>query len=55
MEDDTELKQNYLCTEIMEKGYNPDEFIEFIQGLKGVSASLESFTMNELKKVKKKN
>ena len=49
MENDTELKQNYLCDEIIDKGYNPDEFIEFIKGLKGETASLESFTLNELK------
>lgn len=52
MEDDTEIKQNYLCSEIIEKGYNPDEFIEFIQVLKGESASLDSFTLSELKNVK---
>lgn len=51
MEDDTEIKQNYLCEEIMDKGYSPDEFIEFIQKLKGENASLESFSLWELKDV----
>jgi hypothetical protein len=51
MEDDTELKQNYLCEEIIDKGYSPDQFIEYIQKLKGESASLESFTLKEIKEV----
>ena len=53
MENNKQLKQNYLCEEIMDKGYSPDQFIEFIQKLKGENASLESFTIMELKEVNK--
>lgn len=49
MEDDTELKQKYLCEEIIEKNYNPDNFLVFIQELKGEDASLDSFSMTDLK------
>ena len=49
MEDDTEMKQNYLCEEIIEKNYSPDAFLEFIQGIKGEDASLDSFSMTDLK------
>lgn len=49
MEDDTEMKQKYLCEEIIDKNYNPDDFLEFIQQLKGEDASLDSFSMTDLK------
>ena len=49
MEDDTEIKQKYLCEEIIEKNYNPDDFLEFIQQLKGEDASLDSFSMTYFK------
>lgn len=52
MENDTEMKQNYLCTEIINKNYNPDEFLEFIQNIKGEEASIDSFTLIDLKIVK---
>ena len=51
MEDDTEIKQKYLCQEIIEKNYNPDEFLEYIQALKGEDASLDSFSLSALKTV----
>jgi len=49
MEDDTEMKQKYLCEEIIEKNYSPEEFLEYIQELKGEDASLDSFSMTDLK------
>ena len=48
MEDDTEMKQKYLCEEIIDKSYNPEDFLAFIHELNG-DASLDSFSMKDLK------
>lgn len=53
MEDDIEIKQQYLCKEIIEKNYNPEEFLEFIQSVRGEEASLDTFSMKDLKIVKR--
>jgi hypothetical protein len=52
MEGELEIKQNYLRTEILDKGYSADEFLGFIVEKKGEDgANLEIWTLNELKMV----
>lgn len=50
--EDKLLKQNYLRSEIIEKGYNPDEFIEFLD-LKIITGefNIDNFQFQELKDV----
>ena len=43
-------KQNYLNQEIIEKGYNPEEFINYISLIKGGNGiNIENWNYNELK------
>lgn len=43
-------KQNYLNQEIIEKGYNPEEFINYISLIKGENGiKIENWNFNELK------
>jgi hypothetical protein len=51
MEDDKEIKQTYLRTEIMEKGFNTDEFVDFLLEKKGGEdgANVENWAMDDLK------
>jgi hypothetical protein len=47
-----EIKQSYLRTEILEKGYDTSDFVEYLIGVKGEEAgSVENWTMEELMKV----
>lgn len=49
MENDTEIKQNYLRTEIIDKGYDAEEFTAYISSLKGEEGiNLELWSMEEL-------
>ena len=49
MENDTEIKQNYLRTEIIDKGYDAEEFTAYISSLKGEDGiNLELWSMEEL-------
>ena len=47
-----EEKQNFLCEEILNKGYDPEKFLEFIKEIKGENADLDFISMGELKNVK---
>jgi len=50
---ETEEKQNYLRTEILEKNYDADEFLQYLVSKKGDDAAdLDLWTFDELKKVK---
>jgi hypothetical protein len=49
MEEERELKQNYLRQEIVEKNYSPDEFMEYCEGIKG--AEVDAYTFEELSKI----
>lgn len=52
MENDREAKQNYLRSEIIEKEYDPDQFLNFITSKKGEDAAdLDIWTFQELKEV----
>ena len=55
MEDQTtEQKQNYLRTEIIDKGYDPEEFSTYISSIKGEDGiDLSLWTMQELENVVK--
>ena len=55
MEDKTtEQKQNYLRTEIIDKGYDPEEFSSYISSIKGEDGiDLSLWTMQELENVVK--
>jgi hypothetical protein len=47
--DSVEDKQNYLRTEILDKGYNTSDFVEFLIGIKGDEAgNVENWSMEEL-------
>ena len=52
MENDRELKQNFLREKILEKDYDTDEFLNFIINIKGEDAAdVDLWTMEELKEV----
>jgi hypothetical protein len=54
MESDIEIKQNFLRTEIMDQGFNPDEFLEFLIVKKGENAAdLELWSIDELSEIVK--
>ena len=46
MEDDIKAKQDYLYKEIIEENYDPEQFQEYIQTIKGLS--LELYSLSEL-------
>jgi hypothetical protein len=49
---DLEQKQAFLREEILEKGYEPEDFLNFLVFKKGENASdLEIYTLNELKEI----
>ena len=50
MKDDIETKekQEYLRINILEKGYNPDDFMEYLQTLRGEKGlQIESWSKND--------
>jgi len=50
MEEDIQIKQNYLRSEVIEKGYSADLFVNFISEKNPESAEdLNSYTIEELK------
>lgn len=50
VQEDIDIKQNYLRTEIIEKKCNPDEFLSYLISKKGENAAdLDIWTMEELK------
>ena len=53
MEDSSqEEKQNYLRENILEKGYDPNQFVSFLQSKKGEAGSdISNWTMEDLKEV----
>ena len=51
-EDEIEIKQNYLRQEIIEKGYSPDEFANYLEKIGGENASdLNSYSLEDLQKI----
>ena len=52
MIDDTDAKQNYLRENILEKNYNPEEFIEYLTAKYGEGATdIEQYSLSDLKKI----
>ena len=52
MTDSKEEKQNYLRDNILDKGYNPNDFIFFLKTKKGEDgADLSNWTMEDLKNI----
>ena len=53
MEDSSqEEKQNYLRENILEKGYDPNQFVSFLQSKKGEEGSdISNWTMEDLQQV----
>lgn len=52
MEDDTEQKQNFLKENILDAGYDVDEFVALLQSVKGEQAAdVDLWTFDELKNV----
>ena len=50
MEGDLEYKQNYLRTEIIDQGYDPENFSKFLSQEKGdIGLDLNNWTFEELK------
>ncbi len=50
MEEDIEIKQNYLRNEVIEKGYSADLFVNFLSDKKPENADdLNSYSLEELK------
>jgi hypothetical protein len=44
-----EIKQNYLRTEVLEKGYDANDFVEYLISMKGEEAgNVENWTIEEL-------
>ena len=51
MEEDIQNKQAYLRENVLEKGYDADEFMEYLQEKKGENGlDLNTWTMKELTK-----
>jgi hypothetical protein len=51
---DIEEKQIYLRENILEKGFNGEEFMDFLTKLKGENGTnLSNWTLDEIKMVKK--
>ena len=54
MEDDLNEKQTFLRENILEKGYDPEEFMKLLQNKKGeIGLDLGSWTMEELREAVK--
>lgn len=52
MEDSIEEKQQFLRTEILEQGYDPNEFLSFLVNIKGENgADLSIWPISELQQV----
>lgn len=52
MEDSIEEKQQFLRTEILEQGYDPNEFLSFLVSVKGENgADLSIWSVQELQEV----
>ena len=50
MEDEQELKQQFLRKEILEQNYDPQSFIDFLTLKKGeTAADINNWTLDELK------
>ena len=55
MENNLESKQEYLSSEILEKGYNTDKFLAVLKSIKGDSGdNLDKWSPEELESVVKK-
>jgi hypothetical protein len=53
MEEDTEHKQNFLKVNILDAGYDVDEFVALLHSIKGdQAADVDLWTFDELKNVK---
>jgi hypothetical protein len=44
-----EIKQNYLKKEILDRDFSPDEFMEYCETIKG--AEIDAYTLEELEKI----
>jgi hypothetical protein len=49
--EDRASKQQFLRNEIIDKGYNPDDFISFLDTKKLGEFDIDNFTFDELKNV----
>lgn len=54
MSEEAELKQQYLRSEIIDQGYDPEEFSQFLVSQKGEDAcDIDNWTMSELEEIVK--
>ena len=52
MAEDIETKQDYLRSQILDKGYNPEKFSEYLSQVAGYKGlELENWTLEELSQV----
>ena len=51
MEEDMEAKQQYLYAEVIEGGYDPEEFQEFLELKKPDGLNIDKWKLTELKEV----
>jgi len=51
---DTQLKQNYLRKEIIEKGYSPERFSEYLSEIKPDGVNIDVWKIDDLKDAVKK-
>ena len=52
MSDEMEVKQNYLREKIINSGYDPNEFMNYLIGINGEDATdINNYTLEDLKKV----
>jgi hypothetical protein len=50
--EDRSVKQNFLRTEIIGQGYNPDDFIAFLDTKKSGDFEIDNFSLEELQIVR---
>src|SRR3990167_6008787 len=50
MSGDLATKQNYLCAEILDKGYDGEQFAEFLSSINDAGTDLDKWAFSELKK-----
>ena len=50
-EDIRAKKQLYLRQEILENGYDPEQFIDYLSNVLKISADVDAMSMNELQDV----
>lgn len=51
LEEIKQLKQNFLKKEIIEKGFDPEHFLQYLREIKDDASNIDSWIITELEKV----